>query len=65
MTRERVGPPEPKTTPFYCPWCGRQVDEEAPLVHAEQHDIAPYAYLVSEEYWPAGTAAHLIAEGVQ
>lgn len=65
-TRIRSGPPAPSRPPFYCPWCQRQVDDEDPhLEHAEQHrDIAPHAHLVTEEYWPAGTASHMIAEGV-
>lgn len=64
-TRVRIGPPEPTRAPFYCPWCRRQIDSTDPRDHAGEHrDKAPYAYLITEEYWPAGTAAHLIAEGV-
>lgn len=65
-TRLRIGPPAPTSPPFFCPWCGEQIDGEDPyLEHAEEHrDVAPYAHLVCEEYWPAGTAAHMIAEGV-
>lgn len=65
-TRQRVGPPAPTTTPFYCPWCRRQIDDEGPHDHAYEHrDKAPKAYLIEEEYWPAGTATHCFAEGIE
>lgn len=63
-TRNRVGPDSPGNPPYYCPWCQEQRHDN-PLEHTYDHrDKAPYSYLVHEEFWPAGLAAHCIAEGV-
>jgi hypothetical protein len=65
MTQLRLGPPYSGAIPFYCPWCGESIDAD-PLDHAQEHmDKAPYATLITEEYWPVGLATHCLAEGIQ
>ena len=41
------------------------LDDETPSDHSYEHaDVAPYSHLVTEVFWPAGTAAHVLAEGM-
>ena len=65
MTQRRPGPAYDRGTPFYCPWCGKAFFDACGYDHSYEHqDVAPYAHLVIEEYWPVGLAAHAHAEGV-
>jgi len=65
MTQQRPGPEYEAGTPFYCPWCAALFRDVSFYDHSFEHrDKAPDCHLVIEEYWPAGLAAHSIAEGI-
>jgi len=65
MTTQRPGPEYAGGSPYYCPWCGTMRDGSEFYDHSFEHqDMAPYAHLIIEEYWPQGLAAHAFAEGL-
>jgi len=65
MVQQRPGPAYEPGTPFYCPWCSELFRDANDYDHAFEHqDKARYAVHIIEEYWPAGLAAHVSAEGV-
>lgn len=65
MTRKAIGlGVEPGCTRFYCPYCKKLIESDTYSHSFEHQDMAPYSYLIIEEFWPVGLATQAFAEGV-